>query len=397
VIGVAPRPRTGLGHGRLPLVRAAGAYSFAGSYGLATIGEVSTMSRPISSRRAVVVGVIAAATAVVAAASPSSSHPAASAVVDGLTFSYHMTSARAERDKSSEAARARNMNTLVRMSAGAVRMDFREGGTSLSGKNGYMILRDQPSQIEFVNPDDKKVTILGADALGAGLGALTNNALVKITTSNEHFDWQDLGAGPSILGYKTRHVRLTSGQTTEMRVLFKRSKSTSETIMDAYVTPDVKVDEGAMKVWSRNFAGGLRTTNAELLGKMDSYREGPGRGIMLKATNYVKETDEKNKTTYDTLMVEVTELKRGSLDASLFTYPKDYEVMDMTAAVAAAADSAKNASAAGDKKTANGSGNLVDTTVNAAKDGVKEGLKEGAKEEAKDKVKKGIRGIFKKP
>jgi hypothetical protein len=361
------------------------------------------MSRPrpvAPSRRVVALGVLAAAVVVIGA-SPSSPPTVTSAVADGLTFSYHMTSARAERDKSSEAARARNMNTLVRMSGGAVRMDWREGSAPLGGKNGYMILRDQPSQIEFVNPDDKKVTILGADALGAGLGALTNNALVKITTSNEHFDWQDLGAGPSILGYKTRHVRLTSGQTTEMRVLFKRSKSTSETIMDAYVTPDVKVDEGAMKVWTRNFAGGLRTTNAELLGKMDSYRNGPGHGIMLKATNYMKETDEKNKTTYDTMMVEVTELKRGSLDASLFTYPKDYEVMDMTAAVAAAADSAKkasaNASTTGDPKAANASGNLVDTTVQAAKDGVKEGLKEGAKEEAKDKVKKGIRGIFKKP
>jgi hypothetical protein len=297
---------------------------------------------------------------------------AALRVADGLTFTYTMSSARAAANPKDPAGKARSMTSLVRMAGGAVRMDVREGVTPFTGPGGYMILRGEPSRVEFVNPEKKEVLVMPATAMGGTLGALTNNPLIKMKTSNEKFDFEDLGPGETILGYKTRHVRITSGQTMEMRVLLSHTKSTSETTMDAYVAPGLAVDDETGRVWIKNFASGLKTTNPDLLGKMEAYAKGPGRGIMLKATSYTKDSDDKGKTTYDTVSIQVTDLKRGPIDDSVFTYPHDYKVQDMTAgmeAVQAGVDSANKAAAADSAK----------------------------KSEDKPSLKKGLKGLLKKP
>lgn len=304
-------------------------------------------------------------------------------VADGLTFTQRMTSARALANPKDQTARARARTTLVRMSGGAVRIDVTEGVTPFTGPGGYMVLRDEPPRLEMVNPEKKEVMIMPASALGGTLGALTNNALIRMKTSNETFDFQDLGAGETIQGYKTRHVRITSGQTIEMRVLMSRTKTTSRTAMDAYVAPGLAVDEATIRVWIKSFAGGLRTTNPQLLSKMDEYARGPGRGIVLEATTYSEDTEDKKGTTYDTLVTEVTGIKKGPIDAALFTYPKDYTVSDMTAGLEAAQlgiDSANKAAAA-----------------SGVTDSLEKGSQKEQKESPKDAMKKGLKGLFKKP
>lgn len=305
------------------------------------------------------------------------------AVADGLTFTQRITSVRALANPKDQAAQARSRTTLVRMASGAARIDVIGGVTPFTGPGGYMILRDGPPRLEAVNPEKKQVMVMPASALGGTLGALTNNPLIKMKTSNETFDFQDLGAGQLVQGYKTRHVRITSGQTIEMRVLMSRTKTTNRSTMDAYIAPDLAPDEATIRVWVKTFAGGLRTTNPELLGKLDDYARGPGRGIVLKATTYTEDTDDKKGTTYDTLATEVTDIKKGPIDASLLTYPTDYTVSDMTAgmeATQAAADSAN--------KAGRNSG-LTDSLENASK--------KDDKDSPKDAVKKGLRGLFKKP
>ena len=139
----------------------------------------------------------------------------------------------------------------------------------------------------------------------------------------------------------------------EMRVLLSHTKSTSETTMDAYVAPGLAVDDETGRVWIKNFASGLKTTNPDLLGKMEAYAKGPGRGIMLKATSYTKDSDDKGKITYDTVSIQVTDLKQSPIDDSVFTYAHDYKVQDMTAgmeAVQAGVDSANKGAAADSAK-----------------------------------------------
>jgi hypothetical protein len=331
--------------------------------------------RPVRSRLVpVAFGVVTLG--VVIAATP----PRVSIVAAGLTFTQRVTSARAAANPNDQSARALSRTTLVRMSAGAVRMDITDGVTPFTGPGGFMVLRDGPPRLEAVNPEKKQVMIMPASALGGALGALTNNPLIKMKTSNETFDFQDLGAGETIQGYKTRHVRITSGQTIEMRVLISRTKTTSKSTMDAFVSPDLAPDDATIRVWVTSFAGGLRTTNPELMAKLDDYVRGPGRGVVLKATTYMQQTDDKKGTTYDTLVTLVSDIKKGPVDAGLFTYPKDYEVTDMTAGLEATQVAADSANKAG-KNTG-----LTDSLENASK-----------KDDKGSAVKKGLKGLFKKP
>jgi len=301
-------------------------------------------------------------------------------VATGLTFTQRVTSARAAANPSDQSARALGRTTLVRMSAGAVRMDITDGVTPFTGPGGYMILRDGPPRLEAVNPEKKQVMIMPASALGGTLGALTNNPLIKMKTSNETFDFQDLGAGETVQGFKTRHVRITSGQTIEMRVLLSRTKTTSKSTMDAFVSPDLTPDDATIRVWVTSFAGGLRTTNPELMAKLNDYVKGPGRGVVLKATTYMQQTDDKKGTTYDTLLTTVSDIKKGPVDAGLFTYPSDFAVTDMTAGMEGVQVAADSANKAG-KNTG-----LTDSLENASK-----------KDDKGSAVKKGLKGLFKKP
>lgn len=330
-------------------------------------------------RRVAPLVVAAAALGTLIAATPTPSR----SVATGLTFTQRITSARALANPKDQNARALSRSTLVRMSGGAVRIDVTEGVTPFTGQGGYMILRDGPPRLEMVNPEKKEVMIMPASALGGTLGALTNNPLIKMKTSNETFDFQDLGAGETIQGYRTRHVRITSGQTIAMRVLMSRSKTTSQSTVDAYVAPELGVDEATLRVWITSFAGGLRSTNPQLMSKMDEYARGPGRGIMLKATTYTQETEDKKGTRYDTLLTEVTDIKKGPVDASLFTYPKDYAVSDMTAGMEAVQQGVDSANKAG--------------AATGLTDSLEKASQKNDKDSPKDAVKKGLKGLFKKP
>jgi hypothetical protein len=63
-----------------------------------------------------------------------------------------------------------------------------------------MLIRGADQQLVMVNARDRQATVMAADALGSGLGALTNNALVRMTVRDQRFAFEDLGPGERILG-----------------------------------------------------------------------------------------------------------------------------------------------------------------------------------------------------
>ena len=266
------------------------------------------------------------------------------------------------------------MNSVVRMSPDGIRMDYQEGSqvNPLTGKNGYVVIRGDPPTFAMVNSEKKQVMVMSAGALGGGLGALTNNPLVRMKTSNETFKFEVVGDGPEILGYKTKHVRLTTGQTMEMRVLFKNEKSTTSSVMDSYVAY-IGLDDRIAKTWTKSFSSGLQTTNPDLLGEIDRYAAEVGKGITLRSDIVSVSKDSKGTRT-DSMRVEVTDLKKGDIERSIFENPEGYEVVDMTAAAESATAKVDSANKAEGKERA-------DTAK---------------QENAGDAVKKGLKGIFKR-
>lgn len=317
--------------------------------------------------------------AALAAAALLSARPAAQAQ-SGVTFTYRVQSTAAARDARSGNAPSPNMIATVRMSGGNARMDFREGSMPMTRNGGYVLIRGADRQLVFVNPQDKQAMVIAADNLGAGLGSLTNNALVKMTVRDPRFSFEELGAGEPILGYPTRRVRTRSGSTTEMRILGRtqRSSESSETEMWIATRP-AGLDASALEAWSRSFGSGLRRTNPGLAAQMADYQRKYGDGLALRAVTVTQMTDEQGKATTDTTRMEVTELSRANVPASLFEVPSDYQVVD-TRQLAAAADSARRASG--------------DTT--SMSDAAKAGAADAARAGAADAAKNAIGGLFRR-
>ncbi len=316
---------------------------------------------PRSSRRALAIALVALP---LAAFSARDTATARSLVASGVTFTYKMSA------MGGSAPSVPRIESVVRMSPDGIRMDYQDAGKAanpMAGKNGYMVIRGSPPTFAIVNTEKKQVLVMSAGALGGGLGALTNNPLVRMKTSNETFKYEVVGDGPEILGYKTRHIRLTTGQTMEMRVLFKNEKSTSSTVMDSYVA-DIGLDDRIAKVWTKSFSSGLQTTNPDLLTEIDKYAAEVAKGVTLRS-DMVTTTKDSKGTRTDSMRVEVIDLKKGDIDKSIFENPAGYEVVDMTAAAEAATAKVDSANKAEGKQAADSA------KQESAGDAVKQGLK----------------------
>ena len=313
---------------------------------------------------------IGAASALIAVAALTAARPIARAT--GITFSYRITSSNADKQQ----REARSMFATVRMQDGNIRMDYVEGANPMGQKNGYTIVQGDAGKFVLVDPKEKKAMVMTADALGSGFGAMLNNPMIKLTVSNTSFRYKDMGAGETILGYRTRKVRTWYSSTVEMKVMMMNQKTVSNDSSEQWIA-NVDFDPRTMESWAKSFASGVKSTNPELARDLDSYTREYGRtGLALKTITWSTQTDKKGKVTADTLVMEITDLKTGALDKSLFEIPAGYEVTDMTkmmADVTAAMDSAKAESAKGEKDA-----------------------KKEEKPTAKDAIKAGLGGMFKK-
>lgn len=272
-------------------------------------------------------------------------------VASGVTFTYRTTSTSSDK----RTREARNMLTTVRMQDGNIRMDYVEGVTPLGEKNGYVLVQGDAGKFVIVNPKDKKAMVMSAEGFGSGLGALMNNPMLKMTMSNTSFRYKDMGAGETILGYKTRKVRTWYTSTMELKaMMMPDQKITTADSSDQWIAQGMDLGAKDMERWARSFASGVKATNPELEAEMKKYaNEYAKSGIALRTITWSTQTDKKGKVTADTITAEVTDLKTGSIDAAMFEIPKGYEVVDMSkmmADMAASMDSAKAAEGKDGKK-----------------------------------------------
>lgn len=324
-------------------------------------------------RRVSALGIVIASAALVAATGPTVVPTTPTPRATGATFKYRITSSSS--DKRTREMRAMYAN--VSMQDGNIRMDYLEGMTPTGQKEGYVLVQGESGKFVIVNPKDKQAMVMTADGFGSGLGALMNNPMLKMTMSNTSFRYKDMGAGESILGYKTRKVRTWYASTMDLKVMMMPDQRiVSNDSSDQWIATGIDLGSPKnMELWARNFASGVKTTNPELAEELKKYTNEYGRnGMALKTVTWSTQTDKKGKVTADTVTMEVTDLKTGALDPAIFEIPKGYEVVDMSqmmAGLSASMDSAKAASGEKDEK-------------------------KEEKPSAKDALKKGLGGFLKK-
>lgn len=283
--------------------------------------------KPLTLSTAAILGVAGLS---LVAAKPWPSNPlprVESSAAEGLTFTYRITSSSSDK----RTREATNALTTVRMQNGNVRMDYIEGLNPMGQKEGYILIQGDASRMAIVSIKDKKAVVMSASAAGTGMGALLNNPLVKMKVSNSSFRYKDLGAGDEILGYKTRHVRTWSTVTVEIKLpMMPDQKSTSSDSADHWIATGMDVGAEELANWAKAFSAGVLASAPEIDEQIRKFTDEYSKsGLALRTTTWSTTTDGKGKAVSDVVTTEVTDLKKGSLDPSLFQIPKGYEVIDM--------------------------------------------------------------------
>lgn len=320
---------------------------------------------------------------------------AASPVADGMSYEFVMKSqSKQTGNKETVTMRGRGIYAGDDAKIEILEASSSAGGQeAFGGKGTYFIVKNAGQEMLLVVPKEKQYMKWDIAAMFAGMSKVINavGGLVKMQMSEVKIDAQDMGAGPTIQGYPTRHIRMIQNYTMSASMFGKTSKTRNESTTDYYFAPNLRIanpfvsNSQQMAMMAQfdvfnnpDYKSQMAAANAKL----------PKTGVPLKMVTTTVATDEKGKAETSTAVMEMVNFKSTNVPSSEFTVPSDYtrvEMPNMSGALTA------NGSAGGQKEGFN-----ADSVAAAAKEGAKEGVRESVKDETKKAVTKKIKGIFKR-
>jgi hypothetical protein len=318
---------------------------------------------------------------------------AALPVTDGMSYEFVMKST-SKQTGGKETVTLRGRGTYAGDDAKLEILDASASGGSdvFGGKGSYFIVRNGGQEMLLVDPSQKQYMKWDIATMFAGMSKVLNavGGLVKMQISDIKIDAQDMGAGETVQGYPTRHIRMVQNYTVSASMFGKTSKNRSETTTDYYFAPSLRIanpfvtNSSQMAMLAQfdmfknpDYQNQLKAANDKL----------PKNGVPLKTVTTTVTTDEKGKSETSTAIMEMVNFKASNIPASTFAIPSDYKMIEMPKLDASMAQG----NGQGDKASFN-----ADSIAAAAKEGAKEGAKESAKEGAKDAVKDAASGATKK-
>ena len=317
---------------------------------------------------------------------------AAQPVADGMSYEFVMkTTSKATGNKESVTLRGRGVYAGDDAKIEILEASAMSGGEqAFGGKGTYFIMKDGGKEMLLVKPADKQYMKWDMASMFAGISTAMNamGGLVKFQMSDVKIETHEMGAGPSIHGYATRHFRMVQNYTMTASMFGRKSKTRSESTTDFFIAPSLKIanpfvtNSEQMAMMSQldmfnnpDYKTQMAAANARM----------PKSGVPLRTVTTAVSTDEKGKAETMTSAMEMTNFKASNIPASTFAIPSDYAMVEMPSL---------GASLAGAGVGNDGAANGVDS-VNAKKAG-SDAAKEAAKAAAKEAAKSKLKGIFKR-
>jgi hypothetical protein len=262
---------------------------------------------------------------------------------------------------------------------------------TFGNKGSYFLMAEGGKKMLLVDPSQKTYLEWDMQSMVAGLAKMMNalGGLVKMEMSDFKMDTQELGAGETIQGYPTRHVRTNQNYTITARVFGKTHVSKSETTVDYYFAPRLKAKNPFIQnsqAWANSFD---MFNNPDYKAQMAA-AQAKLTGVPVKTVVRTISTDEKGKQQTSVVTSEMLNFRNLDVPKSEFEIPSGYQLVQMPTidakAVGAKKDSVDNRSGEG----------IGDAAAEGAKGGVKDATKEVTKEAAKEAAKKKLKGLFKR-
>ncbi|MEP6508821.1 MAG: hypothetical protein ABJC63_11395 [Gemmatimonadales bacterium] len=319
---------------------------------------------------------------------------AATPFADGMTYDFVMKT---------QSTRTGNKETVTMSGHGAysgdqARIEISDAGPAgaggmFGGKGSYFIVKGGGKEMFLVDPSQKQYMAWDIAGMLGGMSKMMGamGGMVKMQMSDIHIDAQDMGAGESVQGYPTRHMRMVQNYVMTATVFGRSSKTTTATTTDYYVSPTLRIanpfvsNSQQMAMASDLFNNpDFKTQMMAAMAKM------PKGGVPLKTITTAVSTDSKGKQETTVSTMEMLNMHGGSVPASVFAIPRDYALVQMPS---------MNMTAGGNgdgKKGADAGPALnADSVAAAAKAGAAEAAKQEVKNAARDATAKKLRGIFK--
>jgi len=324
---------------------------------------------------------------------------AALPVADGMSYEFVMKST-SKQTGNKEQVTLRGRGTYAGDDA---KLEILEAASSsggreaFGGKGTYFIMKNGGAEMFLVNPAEKSYMKWDMANMMAGLSKAMNamGGLVKMQMSDVKIASHDMGAGETVQGYPTKHIRMTQNYTMSVSMFGRSSKTKSEATTDFYFAPTLKIANPFVSNSHQMSAMGDMFNNPDYKTQLTAaMARMPKNGVPLKTLTTTVSTDDKGKQETSVTVMEMVNFKASNIPASAFAIPHDYALIEMPSLNASLSGASGASGSAGDAKE--GPGLNVDSATAAAKAGAKNAAAEAAKAAAKEAAKKKLKGIFKR-
>ena len=204
------------------------------------------------------------------------------------------------------------------------RIQFEDSGNPWMPAGSYLLTTDAGRTLYLVKPADKTYGEFDLAAVMQMLGSLSESGMIKFEIDNPQVEILERGAGKSVAGVDTRHVRYRTTYDMRIKVLGMGRQQHVETVQDVWYTDEL--GDAAMGVWLRKEPPRTGTELDELVDLEMSKIE----GFPLETVSTNVSTGKKGKTVTTTTHMLVSDLRRGvSFPADTFFIPADYTRTDL--------------------------------------------------------------------
>jgi hypothetical protein len=204
------------------------------------------------------------------------------------------------------------------------RVSSATGPVSASGPfdGAYTIVDVADSTMTSVTPATHRATVMSLDPLPDARRAMLPKMVEHLTRSQ----LDDLGDGGTILGHATRHYRLTTEGTADFTVAGQTCSRRIDAVSEMWIARDV--DFGPIADQLVAPIGGSRRVTAAVVNDGVPRAAAP-KGTPLRTITRENGGGGTGPAIATTTTVEITELSRAPLDASIFSVPTGIETVDL--------------------------------------------------------------------
>ena len=214
------------------------------------------------------------------------------------------------------------MTGTVRVSGGRARVNVDDRG----GDGQYLLVSGDGQVVTVVKPRERTYTIFTTDDFAhmARFGLRAAGSVVTMKLRDANFETTRLGAGGSIAGRATQHVRLIESWTMEVGAMGYTSPVHQSVETEYFFDPTLKLARNPLTETVAAAMTVMPSTDREFAAREDSVRHALVRGTPLRTV--ITEREENGRTSR--MVIEVTRYGPTRVDEGELKVPAGYTRKD---------------------------------------------------------------------